>query len=63
MTTKPKGVMFVGMEMPENCWNCNLVIIKQSGCKGSYYCKILDKPILLDPYIKRPKKCPLREVK
>lgn len=53
----------IDMDMPENCWGCNLTIIKESGGKDYFYCHILNKPILLDPYIKRPKKYPLREVK
>lgn len=62
MTTKPKGVMIVGMEMPRNCVECPLSRIREY-CGGSevlWECIIFYKE---GTKTKRPVWCPLQEVK
>lgn len=53
MTTKPKGVMIVGMEMPDHCIGCPC-------CFPSGMCSIERKRAFR---LGRPSWCPLHEVK
>ena len=76
MTTKPKGVMIVGMEMPKNGMDCFLAEVKntpnttltihllETGIKTVWtpeiYCVITKKYCDCE---ERPSWCPLQEVK
>lgn len=62
MTTKPKGVMIKGMEMPRNCAECPLSIVYEysGGSEICWECIIFYKEGIKT---KRPSWCPLEEVK
>lgn len=62
MTTKPKGVMIVGMDMPKKCGLCPLLNInefKKYICFMKQWDNLTEDEVL----IKRPSWCPLQEVK
>lgn len=66
MTTKPKGVMIKGMEMPKTCMDCcclqitfHVDVYKDVG-KTHFFCKNTSKRAMKT---KRPSWCPLQEIK
>lgn len=68
MTTKPKGVMIVGMDMPKSCRECPFLIYRDT---NSLYCFLLRhfKDFNELHYnwkknnIEKHQYCPLQEVK
>lgn len=66
MTTKPKGVMIKGMDMPERCFDCPACYATMSLCRKGIWelkeniCKVKNKTAAKT---KRPWWCPLQEVK
>lgn len=66
MTTKPKGVMIVGMDMPKKCCECFCCNIRYAMDKEHNWvvdfaeCNILKRTATRT---KRPSWCPLQEVK
>lgn len=61
MTTKLKGVMIVGMDMPKNCWHCPFSFNWGLGGNTDYECRLAQG--LHGSVNKRPLGCPLKEVK
>ena len=58
MTTKPKGVMIVGIDMPEGCCECPLFN------EELFACNIPSVPFDYNvSFCRRNKECPLQEVK
>lgn len=66
MTTKPKGAMIKGIDMPKNCYSCSCLQISfyvdvyKENDKTEFFCKITSKRAIKR---KRPLWCPLQEVK
>ena len=56
MTTKPKGVMIKGMDMPKSCYDCPLFNREHLSCNIIGY----DDDVSV---LSRSKNCPLREVR
>ena len=66
MTTKQKGVMIKGMDMPEKCFSCpcRYVEYRYFGDIKEVGCRIRKKKINIEKsFDKRPSWCPLQEVK
>ena len=67
MTTKPKGVMIVGMDMPENCKKCPNIRITGTVLEDIPFCKVTGLVITFSEerakLNNRPSWCPLQEVK
>ena len=63
MTTKPKGVMIVGMEMPKNCHECGFrrCFLYDFFCGAVLLEDNKGRVVIKDLY-KRPSWCPLQEV-
>lgn len=62
MTTKPKGVMIVGMDMPKSCYECRFrrSFLCESICTAVLIEDNKGRVVIKDLY-KRPSWCPLQE--
>ena len=67
MTTKLKGVMIKGMEMPENCKKCPNIRTTGTVLEDIPFCKVTGLVITFSEerakLNNRPSWCPLQEVK
>lgn len=67
MTTKPKGVMIKGMEIPKSCKKCPNIRITGTVLEEIPFCKVTGLVITFseerEKLNNRPSWCPLQEVK